>query len=470
IKQHIWGGIGRTLRSIGREMSAHRCGRLGVQLSAAGIPTPMPRACLEYRVGPWGRRSYLITDFIEGTSLYRYIRFGSQSEEELRHVARQVANIWQRFIETGVSHNDMKPENFIVDEDLRVWVIDLEKVRLHGGAERQRRRQIWDVKNFLHIRGWHGRQAAREIFYSELAATPCGSWLDESMVNNSVDPALSVLVITDPQPDVAAIRRAIDSVRDIADEAVLVATSENGTFDVLDRILIHENEHAGPTAMGTNRFAQHPWVLMLHQNETVTPFLAKELQERISEPGGQVAVRIPIEPQMFGRSVAADQQDASGRVRLYLQDACACSVKGGELVFENEPQRTGSLTGTIQRCDFADMAEFIAHMNEHSTQAAQRRWAEGQRSAILWPIVRAIGRTLKTVASRRGIGSGWIGLQTTVLEGVFNWVEEAKLRQLCAEFAMDAGKDATNAEADAEGSIVRFAVPKPVHAAQRRAA
>ena len=57
IKQHTWGGLSRTFRSVGREASARNCGRLGLVLHGLGIPTPAPRACLEQRLGPWGIRS-----------------------------------------------------------------------------------------------------------------------------------------------------------------------------------------------------------------------------------------------------------------------------------------------------------------------------------------------------------------------------------------------------------------------------
>src|SRR5262249_26386751 len=159
-----WGGAWRTLRMAFREPAARRCARLGRYFSKLGIPTPQPRAYLNCRVGPWTYRSYLVSEYIEGESLYRIIRFGTQTADEVRYLANQVARIWQQLAELGFSHNDFKPENFIVDRDSKLWLIDLEKVRLRGKARRQKQRQIFDVRNFLHVRSWHHRPEARVIF------------------------------------------------------------------------------------------------------------------------------------------------------------------------------------------------------------------------------------------------------------------------------------------------------------------
>src|SRR4029079_7671233 len=103
-------------------------------------------------------------------------------------------------------------------------------------------------------------------------------------------------------------RRAIDSVRDIADEVVLVETRDPKHLDVLKRIDLFADP-APPRFAGTRRgvspapvpLARHPWILVLHKNESVTPFLAKELQQRIAEPKATDFVCIPIEKQFSGR-------------------------------------------------------------------------------------------------------------------------------------------------------------------------
>jgi hypothetical protein len=467
IKQHTWGGLSRTLRSVGREASARRCGRLGLVLHGLGIPTPVPRACLEQRLGPFGFRSYLVTDYVEGTSLYRYIRFGSHGPDELRYLARQVARIWQQMVEAGISHNDLKPENFIVDKRHQIWLIDLEKVRLNENPQQQRKRSIFDVKNFLHVRGWHGRAEARNIFLSEFRSTPHGSWLDGVMQPGELDPELSVLMLIGADASLSLMRRAIDSVRDIADEVVLVAAGKDHETDVVGRIVLYGAETSGRDfAWPARGVARYPWVLVLHQNEIVTPFLAKELQQKISDAKAEEAIRISIEPQFFGDSVALAKGDEGRPIRLFQQSRCSYSLVNGELFVATEAARTGRLMGMIQRCECATLAEFVGQLNEQSTRSAQRRWQAGERPAVFRALVRAIGRALKLAARRGGIGGGWTGLQIAFLNGFFSWVEELKLSHRSREFFVDASR----VEIDEPLSAERYTLLAGHDAAMRKAA
>src|SRR4029079_19295207 len=190
VKRHSWGSTWRTFRMAFREPAAERCARLGEYLHRRGIPTPRPRAYVDCRLGPWTYRSYLVSDYVEGESLYRHIRFGTQSDDELRHAAGQVARIWEALVELGISHSDLKPENFIVDRNFDVWLIDLEKVRLGGKAKRLQQRQVFDVQNFLHVRVCHRRLEARAIFAEAFLQTAHGKWLHVAGVDRIAQPPL----------------------------------------------------------------------------------------------------------------------------------------------------------------------------------------------------------------------------------------------------------------------------------------
>jgi (heptosyl)LPS beta-1,4-glucosyltransferase len=454
IKMHLWGDAWRTFRAVGREASARRCARLGLELHRRGIPTPAPRVCVERRIGPWNTRSFLVTDYIEGDSLYRYIRFGTRSSDDLRRVARQVAVIWQTMVESGISHNDMKPENFIVDERSDVWLIDLEKARLNDDASRHSNRCIADVKNFLHIRGWHSRREAREIFFDEFLKTPYGSWLETVSIVDEPDPKLSVMVPVEDEPRVSSISRAIDSVRDIADEVLLVATSASGSIEAVDRIVLCGNEAGKPrTAMPASGLGTSDWMLALQQNEIVTPFLAKELQQHIAEAQAPDAIRIRIEPQLFGRTVLSPAGQDREPVRLFRPDRCTLSLVNGQPAVVADPLRTRKLTGAIQQCVCASVAEFVEQLNDATTQNASRRRQRGERPAFLRALMKAIGCWLRRSIARDGIRSGSAGLQRAFLQSAFVFIEEAKLRQLSGEFftsAMNANARIASPQSDVQ--------------------
>jgi tRNA A-37 threonylcarbamoyl transferase component Bud32 len=428
VKRHTWGGAWRTVRLAWRTSAARHCARIAQRLAEHGIPTPRPRAVVEERFGPFGYRSYLLTDYVRGIDLYRYIRYGAPAAGELRHVARQVARIWQRMVELGISHGDTKPENFIVDGKLGVWLIDFEKLRLRGKPQRQRQRQIADVKNFLHVRSWHHRGAARQAFVDAFLATPSGDWLAAALLDGrrEIDADLSVLVLCEKGDAASDARPAIDSVRDIADEIRLLAPSATGRAEVIDRI----------EPCGTPNVAPE-WVLVLHRDEAVTPFLAKELQQRIADPNAPDAFRVPIDRQFFGRTMPRRAGAAGSPVRLFHRDRCSYSLAGGALAISADPERTVELSGSIEKCVCPSVSEFIDRFNQQTTVAAVQRLRAGDRPRLLRAMIRSFAAFLTAYFWSGGIRGGWTGLQISWLEAAFLWLEESKLHALSQGFHDD---------------------------------
>lgn len=450
IKRHTWGGFWRTARMAFRPPAARRCAELGLFLNEHGIPTPRPRAYVDFRLGPWTHRSYLVSDFVEGESLYRYIRFGSQSADELRHLARQVATIWQSLVDLNVSHNDMKPENFIVDADRNIWLIDLEKVHL-GGSESLRARQLFDIKNFLHVRGWHLRPEARSIFAEAFAQTRYADWLrcegldpSELAADGQQDQALSVAIICEGGINMAEVQRAIDSVGDIADEVVLGAYDEDGRLTQVRQIEILPSTKNGATrrtalSNGSDFIQQlrSPWVLILRQSERVTPFLAKELQQRISDQKAGDRFDITIETQLFGRSLGGR---SSSEVRLLRRssDLLANVEDLPSLLTTSSRAGMPKLAGTIQNCACATVCEYIARLNDETTSAAAARLERNESARFGRAAWYAMGMMLKQYFLHGGIRSGSVGLQSAALNAAFRFVEEAKLYQMAAQFRLTA--------------------------------
>jgi tRNA A-37 threonylcarbamoyl transferase component Bud32 len=444
VKRHSWGSLSRTLRMAFREAAADSSARVGIYLSELGIPTPRPRATVNLRLGPWSFWSYLVSDFVEGESLYRYIRFGKQSPDELRHVARQVAEIWRRLVDAGVTHNDFKPENFIVDPQLKVWLIDLERVRLGGKDSKQQQRHVFDIKNFLHVRGWHRRSEARAIFAEELLKTPHGNWLQSTGVQRVAagdvldegeqDTTLSVVVVCENGSTPRITKQAIDSVRDIADEAVIVQAGNGRRLQVLRRINLLEPSLTPGNAIrhASESIGRSDWVLALQQNECVTPFLAKELQQRITGAKQELAFRIPIEHLYFGRSITrlANVQP----VRLFQQSEFSLAVGDETISIKGDAQNAGQLTGLIQAVECATVAEYVDTLNHCSSAAALERHFAGEQPRLVRSGIRSVREFISKCVSRGGVRSGWAGVQLAALESAFHWVEEMKLHQLNSEF------------------------------------
>ncbi len=237
-------------------------------------------------------------------------------------------------------------------------------------------------------------------------------------------------------------RRAIESVRDIADEVVLIETRDADHLDVLKRIDLFAIPSAPPfqskrpsETPAIVPVARFPWVLVLQPNECVTPILAKELQQRIADERTADLVRIPIEKQLFGRSIARRRSETCP-IRLFRQSAYPFQSEGELLSIAAGGERTSQLAGTIQRCECSTVAEFVDRLNDKTTIAAKARLQRGARPQFGRATWCAAGQFIRSYFRSGGILSGSTGLQVAALKAVFGWIEETKLRQLSAEFAV----------------------------------
>jgi hypothetical protein len=380
IKRHDWGDWRRTARMLMRAPTSRVSAAVGVRLVEQGIPTPRPRASVECGLGAFGVRSFLLTDFIEGTTLYRFIRQGSFSPGDLVRLGQQLANIWQRLIDLGVSHNDLKPENFIVDPNLKVWVIDFERPRWHRDEAGLRQRHLADLARFLHVRSWHMRPEAAEPFRRELLRTTLGRWLERSQLASHPGLAgpysahqlasrLSIVITTrdaigprmatNSDPSLAA---AIDSVRDVADEILIARPSPLEAWDVVQRIEEPEMLSGARTSakFDETRAARsvgpkHPWVLVMRSDERVTPELARQLPEQIVNCANLGAFSIPVEGQSSGQRATSTRSPALAPIRLYHQDRCSLSLRHGEIEITADSARIGQFVDKLHHdLDAAD--------------------------------------------------------------------------------------------------------------------
>lgn len=464
VKRHIWGGFSRTVRMAFRESAPQQCARIGLHLHSLGVRTPRPRGMVDLRVGPWVHRSYLLTEYVAGASLYHHIRYETQTTDQLKHLAQQVAQIWQQLVTLGVSHNDFKPENFIVDDDSHVWIIDFEKTRLTGRPERQLQRQIADVLNFLHVRGWHCRPDARAIFAEAFLRVPSGQSLKStgvervaqglSLSDSECDPGLSVVIVCRNPTDVVRLQSAIQSVRDIADEILIVQSKAQREFELLKRIEplqrkpIDTDCRTLTCSLSVPRFVRYPWVLALQDNEYVTPFLAKELHQRICHNSDDIAYRMTRRLEYFGRAMTP--QDNSP-IRLIRSSKCNLQAEYGELAIKADEELVGRLSGTFHSNESASISTLVSRLDAQSSHNALRRLRAGERPRLVRTTIRKVFQFFKEVSGPSGFRSGWTGVQIAFLHSAFGWLEEAKLHQLSSEFG--AGH-ADTASLDSEAALI----------------
>jgi hypothetical protein len=487
LKRHSWGSTSRTARMLLREPTAVRCAAFASFLLAKGVPTPRPRLCLVQGFGPFSNRSYLLTDFVEGMSLFHYMRSQTLSPDSVRDLARQVAAIWDQLIALNISHNDLKAENFIVDKALRVWLIDLEKMRIHHDEAKLRLRHMKDVENFLHVRNWRAHPEASDVFRRHLLKTSIKDWLDDKdsevhrllhrgYSSSELSNRISVAIISDDSTTEQLLSKTIDSAKDIADEIVLIDPSHsNDLFVVWKTIEPHRSAHnhhleqeeepetAKPALVDrcalfdtgkspanqdndseqltkcidhrtiTGSTLRHPWVLVLRAGECATPDLVRQLSEHVVSQEECDAVRIPVDEYLFGHSTHRFRRSKFAPIRMFHQHRCQFTLKDGSPAVVANPGKTQTLTARILHHVSFRIEDYVTQMNRHTDQIAAELFQQGRRAHLLRSIAQASLRFVETYFWEGTFRSGWIGMQKATVVAAFVWIQEAKLWQLNRE-------------------------------------
>jgi hypothetical protein len=136
-------------------------------LIAAGLPTPRPLACVDERRSALLRiGSYLLTEMVQGISLSEMVHSGRAGVEAVRHLAHQFAAIWQTLGQLRVGHGDMKATNFIVDPQGKLWLIDLDGLRVYRSRTLLHRERRNDLARFM--QNWQGRPEVSAIFRARI--------------------------------------------------------------------------------------------------------------------------------------------------------------------------------------------------------------------------------------------------------------------------------------------------------------
>lgn len=111
-----------------------------------GLRTPTPIAMMEERCGPLRGRGFFIAAFEQGTDLKTALDNADDAQRDA--LLQHFATIVLRYQAAGISHGDMKADNFIVTP-AGVTIIDLDPMQHHRTAATLNRALRRDLKRFL---------------------------------------------------------------------------------------------------------------------------------------------------------------------------------------------------------------------------------------------------------------------------------------------------------------------------------
>ena len=445
-KHHNWGSFGRTVRRSLSRSVARKAWLDGQLLYEAGIPTPRPRAFVERRVGPFKTTSYYLADYIEGTSLYRLMRFASPPEAVVRHLAQQVAAIWQLLDGLRVCHNDLKTENLLVDPQGKVWLIDLDRLRRCRRVHEVRRRQIRDAGDLLHPRNWRSDPGAAEIFRLEIAKTPAATAALAGPLagrhplgrpvaaKNHASQLVTVLIPCRNAAD--TIGACLESVRDMADEILVAdAGSTDGTLQIARkyggcRIIERDAPNDADFEAWANEQARHPWVLRLLPDEQLNPELARMVQDMLATEPAEVGFRVARTFYFRGQRLKHGGYHLDTTIRLFRKDAAHYETRDGRVEVAVASHDVGSFRPRLFYETCLSVERRLAEISQTAARAAEdaeRRGLRFKRWKVLW---QAPWQFVRSYILRGGCLDGWAGLHASCLSAVSIYLREAMLWEL----------------------------------------
>jgi hypothetical protein len=445
LKRQNWGGAWKTFCKSLRTPQARQSFLDGLHLSEQGVWTPRPLALVERKWGPLGGHSYLLTEFITGTSLYRLIRFDNPPRQFVLHLADQVAKLCQRLSELCISHNDLKPENLMVDPTGRVWLIDLEKMRLHDKREPVRERLLEDLNRLLHPRSWRENLSAAEVFRTRLLEQPAVAaavaqvkpkqhpLLHPELIAQGQDNKLSVLVTGCYKAhDLSA---SVESIRDIADEIVVASSCASDAIRTSAKAIgakIVERDYETPLAFRNRALTSvsHPWVLWMEAGERVSPDLAKEIQCLLSaEPTGE-GYCLPRRRLYLGHICKYGRARNEAALRLFRRDKGLFAMAGRRPQVELQTANVARMNAKlIDRCT-ASVEDLVRSMNETSSRAALTQFVQGRKPKLFRAAFRAASKFAQNYFVRLAMLDGRVGFQVSLLSAISIWLTEVKLWEL----------------------------------------
>lgn len=120
----------------------------GHRLGMLNIATPKPLAYIEQRRGLLVEKSYLVTQYINGRSLYEFLRDDNVAQEQRLVVIQLIKNLLDKLAKYHITHGDLKHSNILITETGPV-LTDLDGMTVHSWELLYRNKRARDIERFI---------------------------------------------------------------------------------------------------------------------------------------------------------------------------------------------------------------------------------------------------------------------------------------------------------------------------------
>lgn len=258
---------------------------------------------------------------------------------------------------------------------------------------------------------------------------------------------ISVVIIT--KNEEANIERCLKSVV-WADEIVVVdSDSTDRTVEIARqyqaRVFTVVFKGYGPAKQEAVKQSTGEWILSIDADEEVTPALAREIREKLANPGDIDGFFVKRRTNFLGRWIYHCGWYPDPILRVFRK----ANGNFNDAVVHEKVEvrgRTGCLKGELLHYSYPDLESYLRRFNRYTTLGAEAAYEKGRRTGWFDLVLRPPVSFIAHFISRQGFRDGVEGFMVSVLSATAVFVKYAKLRHIqkqkqISEMLTDAKED-----------------------------
>ncbi|WP_218668183.1 glycosyltransferase family 2 protein [Vreelandella utahensis] len=237
---------------------------------------------------------------------------------------------------------------------------------------------------------------------------------------------ISTTIITYNEAD--NIAACLESVQPVSDEIIVIDSgSTDDTVRIArqytDRVTVTDWPGFGPQKQRALEQATGDWVLSIDADERITPYLAREINHRLSDNPGAEAFKLRWAVTIYGKRLDFGRS-ARAPLRLFRREGAAFSdAQVHEAILLPDGARIRTLRGRLTHYTHRDYGHALAKSAQYSWLSAQQKAEKGKRTrTLIYPTLRAITTFIQVYILRLGFLDGPVGylMAVTYAQTSFN--------------------------------------------------
>lgn len=230
--------------------------------------------------------------------------------------------------------------------------------------------------------------------------------------------SLSVIMMAFNEAD--RIRPCLESIRDIADEIIIL---DSGSTDETVAICREFTDHVFETDWPEDGIqlqraldkAGKEWVFRIDADERLSPALRAEIETILAaDVINQTAFKVHWATWFFGRYLTHGEAGVA-HLNFFLRDGARFDTQPRHARLRPAPGPTGRLKGRLYHDSWRDMRHLLDKLSNYACTIAKYRAGEGESGSVAQAFVHGIARFFKVYVLRRGFLDGRRGLLMAVL-------------------------------------------------------